>query len=44
MDEHIHKTFIRAAGAAYGLVVAGVFALAVWGQAAAALRAAWPQA
>ena len=38
MDEHIHKTFIRAAGAAYGLVVAGVFALAVWGQAAAALR------
>ena len=26
MDEHIHKTFIRKAGAAYGLVAAGVFA------------------
>jgi hypothetical protein len=37
MDEHIHQTFIRKAGAVYGLVAAVMFALAVWGQDAAAL-------
>jgi hypothetical protein len=37
LDENIHKTFMRRAGAAYGLVAALVFALAVWGQDAAAL-------
>ncbi|MBI5565135.1 MAG: hypothetical protein HY870_09575 [Chloroflexi bacterium] len=37
-DEHIHRHFTRAAGAAYGAVVASVFALAVWWQEVAALR------
>jgi hypothetical protein len=36
--ESVHRNFIRTAGAVYGAVAAIVFALAVWGQEAAALR------
>jgi hypothetical protein len=37
-NEHIHRHFIRSAGAVYGGVAAIVLALAVWGQNVAALR------
>jgi hypothetical protein len=37
-NENSNRRFIRTAGAAYGAVVAIVFALAVWGQDVAALR------
>jgi hypothetical protein len=37
-DEHIHRHFVRTAGAAYGGVAALVFALTIWGQNVAALR------